>query len=47
MLQGAARVIIGQIFSRLAAELGGGSSAGAWWRRVVDMILSLFGRSKK
>lgn len=47
MLQGAARVIIGQIFSRLAAELGGGSSAGAWWRRVVDMILRLFGGSKK
>ena len=47
MLQGAARVIIGQIFSRLAVELGGGSNAGSWWKRIVDLFRRLFGRSKK
>ncbi len=43
MLQGAARVIVGQIFSRLAAELDGGSAPSPW-RRVVDTIAGLLGR---
>ncbi|MCS4505593.1 molybdopterin-dependent oxidoreductase [Arhodomonas aquaeolei] len=42
MLQGAARVIIGQIFTRLAAELGGGQPS--WWRRLADRLRGLVGR---
>lgn len=43
MLQGAARVIVGQIFSRLAAELDGGRSPSPW-RRVVNAVTGLLGR---
>ena len=44
MLQGAARVIVGQIFTRLAAELGGTSGAGGWWPRLLARLRGVLAR---
>jgi 2-furoyl-CoA dehydrogenase large subunit len=44
MLEGAAKMVVGQFFTRLAAQIGGeatpetSSSAGSWWRRLLAAL---------
>ena len=38
MLDGATRIVIGQFFERLAAEIGGGRPRAPWWRRLLALL---------
>jgi 2-furoyl-CoA dehydrogenase large subunit len=41
MIEGAARVVVGQFFSRLAAQVSGGAAAparGGWWSRLLAAL---------
>lgn len=42
MLEGATKVVVGQFFARLAAQVGGGEvpppAAGSWWHRLLVAI---------
>lgn len=38
LLEGAARVVVGQFFERLAAQVGGKPVAESWWRRLLRML---------
>ena len=38
MLDGATRIVIGQFFERLAAEIGGGRPCTPWWRRLLTLL---------
>ena len=44
MLEGAAKIVVGQFFTRLAAQIGGAavpeksSSGGSWWQRLLAAL---------
>ena len=44
MLEGAAKMVVGQFFTRLAAQIGGelvsetSSPAGSWWQRLLTSL---------
>lgn len=38
MLEGATRIVIGQFFERLVAQVGGPSASVPWWRKLLRML---------
>lgn len=44
MMQGASKVIIGQIFTRLSQRVSGQASAAGWWSRLRALFARLFGK---
>lgn len=44
MMQGASKVIIGQIFTRLSQRVSGQASAAGWWPRLRALFASLLGK---
>ena len=38
MLEGAARIVIGQFFERLVSQVGGPAASVSWWRRLLRMF---------
>ena len=38
MLEGAARIVIGQFFERLVSQVGGPQAPISWWRRVLRLL---------
>ncbi|MHA1108592.1 MAG: SRPBCC family protein [Alphaproteobacteria bacterium] len=38
LLDGATRVLVGQFFERLVAQVGGGSAAPSLWRRLLGLL---------
>ena len=38
MMDGAARILVGQFFERLASQLGGADAGETWWRRLLRMV---------
>ena len=38
LLEGAARVVVGQFFERLVAQVGGRAAAVPWWRRLLRAL---------
>jgi 2-furoyl-CoA dehydrogenase large subunit len=44
MLQGASKVIIGQIFTRLSQRVSGQAISTGWWARLRASLGALFGK---
>ncbi len=41
MLEGAAKMVVGQFFTRLAAQIGGEAlpgTSGSWWQRLLAAL---------